>query len=527
MFFGRNDVFAFIRQRLIAGRRAQSMAIIGQRGIGKTSVLLQVPRQIETNYVTAYLDLSDVRFDAVGGLFAAMADVARQALEASGLSTYRLPPIPDDPAVDLMAWFSETYLDVTLSALRSGRRLIFLFDDTSKLLDAIDRRDVPADLGDTLSALIARDERMDIIFAVDAEDEHRLEAFAPLNDPLLHKRLGLLDDSAAEALTRRPAAPYYEVQNDAVEGILAMTGGYPYLLHVLNGLLWERVAARREPFPSVVTLNDVSSVLRQAVDESDPVLRQTWTRSTANERLALSALTALTVVSRGMPVRGEDVRLWLLRESNSPLDATALASALRRLEYREVLRAPTKGTYTFSTGLQHQWLVLNGDAQPSAAIPTATRPNLRRFVIPAVLLIIVAVGLALLIGRLSSTTPPETPGVIPTVTLDQDIIATRNAISATQTFAALPTRPPSTNTPESLVPATSVIVDSSPTSVIATVQPTDTPVQQVTLNPSLTPTPIVSNTPTTRPLPTLTSTPSVTAPPFPTGQIRAPATLSP
>src|SRR5205809_550204 len=39
MFFGREDVFAFIRQGLITGRRRQAMAIIGQHGMGKTSVL--------------------------------------------------------------------------------------------------------------------------------------------------------------------------------------------------------------------------------------------------------------------------------------------------------------------------------------------------------------------------------------------------------------------------------------------------------------------------------------------------------
>jgi hypothetical protein len=560
LFFGREDVFAFIRQRLIGGRRAQAVAIIGQRGMGKTSVLLQTIHQVEARYLTAYIDLADVRFDDVGGLFAAMADAARQALEDGGLSTYRLPPIPEEPGVDLLTWFAETYLDVTLSALRRNRRLIFLFDQTTRLLDAIDRRDIPADLGDTLSQLIARDERMDIIFAVDAEDEPRLEAFAPLSDPLLHKRLGLLDDAAAEALIRRPSAPFYEVQSEAVEGILAMAGGHPYLLHVINGLLWERATSRWPKGP--VTLSDVNAVIRQATDEADPVLRLTWEHSTPNERRALSALTALMTASRGMPVRTEDVRRWLLHEGDEPLDETALAAALRRLEYREVLRSTANGMYTFTTGLQHQWLVLNGDAQPVSVVSAPPRPSMRRMAIPVALLLGVAVLLALGLGRLAANASITTDQASPTVTLDTDIQATRQAVEATQTFQALWTHTPTstvTHTPSATFTATLTPTQTRTPTSTATTTRTHTPTSTGTITPSWTPsitrsptltrtptatytatltptrTPTVTLTPTTSLTPSITPPPSdtptppltITPPPFPTGQLRATSTLRP
>ncbi len=543
VFFGRDDVFAFIRQRLVGGRRPQAMAIIGQRGMGKTSVLMQIPNQIEARYLTAYIDLSEVRFDEVGGLFAAMADSARKALESAGLSTYRLPPLPEDPNVDLWTWFSETYLDVTLSALRANRRLVFLFDETSCLLDAIDRRDVPDGFDRTISQLLARDERMDIIFAVDAEDEHRLEVFGPLSDPLLHKRIGLLDDTAAEALIRRPSTPYYEVQPDAVEGILAMAGGHPYLLHVINGLIWERAITHHQRTP--ITLHDVGAVIRQATDEADPVLRLMWDRSTPNECLALSAMSALTVVNHGMPLRVEDVRLWLLRESDQPLDETALLAALRRLEYREVLRSPAQGVYTFTTGLQHQWLVLNGDAHSTTHATVEPRRVSRRLAIPAVMLLALAVGAALFLGRLVNTNSTSALP-LPTVTLDEDILATRNALAVTQTFQALPThtptqtvtvRPTNTELPGVIAPTnTDVVHIVSPTSTpTATYTASNTPTATNTLPASSTPlptgTPLPTNTPTDTgtPTPTFTATdtPTLTFTPFPTATPTPPLTITP
>jgi hypothetical protein len=571
LFFGRDEVFAFIRQRLVAGRRTQAIAIIGQRGMGKTSVLLQIGHQIEARFLTAYIDLSDVRFDEVGGLFAAMADAARIALDSAGLSTYRLPPLPEEPGVDLWQWFSETYLDVTLSALRRNRRLLFLFDDTAHLLDAMDRRDVPEGFGETLSQLIARDERMDIIFAVDSEDEHRLENFVPLNDPLLHKRIGMLDESAAESLIRRPSAPYYEVQSEAVEGIQAMAGGHPYLLHVMNGLIWERAAERHQKKP--ITLHDVNAVIRQATDEADPVLRHTWVRSTPNERRALSAVTALTTTNRGMPVRTEDARLWLLRESDDPLDETALAAALRRLEYREVLRTTSANMYTFTTALQYQWLVLNGDAQPTTAVAAPPRPPARRLAVPVTLLLALAVLLALVLGRLATTTAGSDPRS-PTVTLDLNIVATRRAVEATQTFQAIPTHtltPTRTLTFTSTATFTNTATFTDTATPTATATHTATPTLTGTITPSLTPsitptltpsltltptftpsrtptptltpthtltptttptftaTPTITLTPSITPLPSQTSTPplTITPPEFPTAQLHATSTLNP
>ncbi|HLY25500.1 MAG TPA: ATP-binding protein [Aggregatilineales bacterium] len=534
MFFGRDEAFTLIRQRLVGGRRPQAIGIIGQRGMGKTSTLLQVRNQIEARYITAYIDLSEVHFEEVGGLFVAMADAARLAFDSAGLSTYRLPPIPEAEGaeVDLWQWFSETYLEVTLSALRNNRRLLFLFDETTKLLDAIDRRDIAADFDATLSSLIARDERLDIIFALDAEDEHRLETFIPLSDPLLHTRLGLLDSESAERLTRRPSSAYYDVQVDALETITGLTGGHPYLLHVVNALIWERAMSRQEPGP--ITLNDVKAVVAQATAEADPVLHQIWTHSTPNERQALLALTALTTTNHGQPVLADDIRSWLLRESEAPLDETSLASALRRLEYREVLRTPLKGqknTYVFASELLHQWLTLKGDIQPTPSLSRLERPASRRFAIPAVLLLVFAIAAALWLGKIATSDAPDAP-VPPTVTLQHNFVATQQALDATQTALAAPR---DTSTPTVTFTSSPIVLNLSspgvPTSVVATIvippTNTQTPIPTLTFTSSFTPTvtPTFTITYTPSPLPptaTFTATPLVTAPPFPTGQVRAP-----
>jgi hypothetical protein len=573
LFFGRDDVFAFIRQYLAGGRRPQAPVLIGGRGMGKTSTLLQIAAHVEARYLVTYLNLADISFaEGAKGLCAAIAGSAQLAIETAEQGNFRLPPLPDDLETDFWGWFSESYLEPTFAVLRRYRRLVFLFDGMTALLNAIDNEYLPADFLITLSDLIAADERISFVFAVDSEDEARIESVDLLNEPLLHKRLGYLNDTDAKALIRQPSATFYEIKTEAVEGILSMAGGHPFLLHVLNGLIWEHSAARMHEGP--ITLNDVSTVLQLALGEADPMLRLAWEHSTATEQLALMALTALTKANHGLPVRAEDVRSWLIRQSDDPPDVTALAAALRRLEYREVLHSPEAGVYTFTTGLQHQWLLLSIPVEPSP--PSSERPQVRRLVLPLVGLLALAVSLALILGRL--VTAAGTPAITeaPTITLALDILATRNAVAATQTFEALPTATPTptetstytaTPTPTETFTTTATSTATLTYTATATSTPTGTPsytpsltytssgTATESLTPSITATPTA--TPTLRPsvTPTLTATfsptatltpsitltptatltwtplPSITPPAFPTRLLRAtapaPATHTP
>ncbi len=503
-FFGRDEVFAFIRQQLITERRTRAIAIIGQRGIGKTSILLQMNSQLDSRTLVAYVDLSTVRFGEDGGLLVSMADAARDALETVGISTYRLPPAPDGSAADLENWFIETYLDVTLSALH-GRRLLFMFDETAALFNALDRGEMSATLPDFLSDLLARDERLDMLFALDSADETRAEAFAPLTDPMLHKRISYLDPDAAEALIRRPSAPFYKLADDAVQAILSLTDGFPYLLHVVNRLLFERSATRDHV--GLITLSDVQAILPQAIADADLILRPVWETASLIERRTLAALTALTESGSGKPIRLDEVRAWLINETEEPIDETSLAATLRRLEYSEVIRSFASRRYRFATGLQQQWLMVHGEGGVVESVPAPPRPPPRRTAIPIILLFAVGIGLVFIIGRFATnaTNALTAANLSPTLTLGLDIVATQRAVNATNTQLAVPTNT-STYTPTHTATATR-----TPTST-HTPSNTATATQTVTYTPTHTPTATLTFTLTSTSTTSRTPTPSATSP---------------
>jgi hypothetical protein len=222
-----------------------------------------------------------------------------------------------------------------------------------------------------------------------------------------------------------------------------------------------------------------------------------------------------------------------------PLDETSLAAALRRLEYREVLRASTSGVYTFTTVLQHQWLVLNGDAPPESEVTPPQRPSTRRLVIPVILLLGLAVVVALVLGRLVKSPDSDVPPIAsPSVTLALDIMATNRAAAITQTFLALPTNTPTstaTRTSTSTAPPTVTrTATSSATSTVtatwtftATYTPSGTPTFTATSTGTITATKVPTRTPTWTPSLTPTWTYTYTATATDTGTPKPTATRTP
>ena len=80
MFFGRNDVFEFVRSALVGQHQDNVIVLYGKRRTGKTSVLYQMHRNIDPRYMPILIDMQSLTMDSVSGLFWEMASTIRRAL---------------------------------------------------------------------------------------------------------------------------------------------------------------------------------------------------------------------------------------------------------------------------------------------------------------------------------------------------------------------------------------------------------------------------------------------------------------
>ena len=81
MFFGREDVFSFVRRHLIGLHHDTPVVLYGQRRTGKTSVLYHLPRHLDPQYRCVLIDLHELSMDGgMGTLLWGIASVVSLSL---------------------------------------------------------------------------------------------------------------------------------------------------------------------------------------------------------------------------------------------------------------------------------------------------------------------------------------------------------------------------------------------------------------------------------------------------------------
>ena len=90
MFFGRQDVFDFVRKSLVGRHQDNIIVLYGQRRTGKTSVLYQMRHNLESRYVPLLIDLQGLSLSSISSFFGELAiGIQRQLRRDWGISLPR------------------------------------------------------------------------------------------------------------------------------------------------------------------------------------------------------------------------------------------------------------------------------------------------------------------------------------------------------------------------------------------------------------------------------------------------------
>jgi hypothetical protein len=545
-FFGRQDAFGMLRRYVAGGQSPHVALIIAGKGMGKTSLLWQTPNHLESRYLCLYVDAAVINKGGLPTLYATLAETVLAALEDISDGAYR-PDRPDlanlPPADIFWGWLADSYIGPFFALARRFRRVVILLDNVDALVEA----QMFATFGEPLSQALQQDERLAAVFALTPEVAVDLEETPLIGDPLLWGRLPFLADEEVAAVSR--AGHTSPVEEEAIASVVALSGGHPALVQIVNAAVWAYTS--KEP-NQPITMETVRRCVPAAMDGAKPILGPLWEKSSQAEKATLAALAELVNGNDGRSVTAQDIQAWLIRNSDAPPNETSLAAALRRLEYRQAIRTVEGGAYT-STSKLLDGLIAGFAAFVTSGVEAPPKPTRGKLPIaPLSVLVIFLLGAFLLANRLgvgAANRGQSTPDGDPTLTLALDVVGTRNAISASETFAALPTATDTltfTATASHTATHTHTATFTFTPSNTATASPTFTPSQTATT--SNTPTAsftftatstfTASHTPTNTPSPTATHTATVTftatatftatgtqtatltPPAFPTAQIR-------
>ncbi|QIR40675.1 AAA family ATPase [Tolypothrix sp. PCC 7910] len=301
LFFGREDLFNFIYDNLNQG--AQVILLHGQRRIGKSSVLSQIPHFIDLeNFFFIPLSLEGKSQKCLSEV---LYELAREIIDY--LDDYRHPhrrqlalPTKKQLQKDAGIFFNE-FLPQVYQVI-NGKNLVLLLDEFDVLGDSGQDSSV-ADFFPCLQSVVYSQKELFIIPVIGRQLDD-LPNLLSLFRQAPNREIGLLDRQSAEQLITKPAENILRYEPDAIDAILELSAGHPYFTQVICFALFSQA---REEQRWQVTRSDVQNIVEEAIEIGEAGLA--WFRDglPITERVIFSAVAEVqqqtTSVAKGEPLK--------------------------------------------------------------------------------------------------------------------------------------------------------------------------------------------------------------------------------
>ncbi|MBE7552356.1 MAG: PD40 domain-containing protein [Anaerolineales bacterium] len=351
MFFGRDEVFRWLRDHLMGQFQDNVIVLYGERRTGKTSILYQIPRRLgDASYLPVFIDLQQLSLDSMSSFWWQVAiKISSELRKVEGIAPINRPERPnfaDAPGV----YFAEVFLSQIQETIGQQRRLLLMFDEFERMRTKVKAGEFPADVFDYLRSLMA-DHRLSIIVSLGSKLEEMESEYSVLFNQAIYHKITFLNEADARVLITQPVAQYYSYPNEAIDFILKAASGHPfYTQHICHAIF-----ARREMGNvALVGVEEVRQVLPDVVEATAQNLKFTWDDVGAAEKVVIAALATQNSEVGHAVSRTTLVRLLQTGEVCPP--AGELTTALQTLRTRDILREEKSGEYAFTIEPFRLWL---------------------------------------------------------------------------------------------------------------------------------------------------------------------------
>jgi len=356
VFFGREDLFSFVRDNSSQLSQRKVLIFVGQRRTGKTSALLQLHHHLPSEIVPAYIDCQSL--GVTPGMAALLHDIAWSISDTLATRKYSLP-VPelsywnDDPA----GIFQRQFLPSVRDLLPADTNLLLIFDEFEAFQNLVDDNILPPTFFTFLRHLMQHETGLSFIFA----GTHKLEEigsdyWSVLFNIALYRHVGFLSQEAAERLIRDPVDPQIVFDDLAVAKILRVTAGHPYFLQLVCYTLVNRANSQKKGY---VTISDVNAGVNEMLRLGEVHFAYIWQRSSYIERALLVA--AANLMSANIPFMPVDLVQYLEKFSIKidPADVTMGLDNLVEREIFQEIQNQSKSLFALRIGLVGIWVAQN------------------------------------------------------------------------------------------------------------------------------------------------------------------------
>ena len=288
MFFGRHDVFQWIEHSLEGKFVNHILVIHGQRRVGKTSVLKQIPNFLPKTYMQVFFDLQGRTSTTLDRFLWWMAREISRVLKQEHNLVVAVPEREEftrDPEILLTQFLPG------LLPLLGERRLLLTFDE----FDTLEQPEVRDMLAKPLILTLRRMfelEKLSFIFSIGSSG-HKLEnmqaSYTDFFKTALYRKISFLGREDCFQLITRPVSEVLEYEAKARQRIYETTAGHPYFTQLV---CHELFSLCQKTGKRSLSAEDVDGILDDVIERGTVNLKFTWDEASSLEKWVMACLAS-------------------------------------------------------------------------------------------------------------------------------------------------------------------------------------------------------------------------------------------
>ncbi|MEZ4516180.1 MAG: ATP-binding protein [Chloroflexota bacterium] len=356
LFFGREELFEFIREATMATAGRNVLMLVGQRRTGKTSALLRIQEYLPPHLIPVYIDCQAL--GVAPGMPALLEELAWQIADTLSERDI-ICEMPDHQAweAEPTRLFQRNFLPHVRSLLPDEAMLLLVFDEFEAFESMVDDGLLPRTLFTYMRHLMQHSVGLSFVFVGTRRlEEMSSDYWSVLFNIALYRKIDFLSEQAATRLITEPVAPFLVYDDLAIDKILRVTAGHPYFLQLVCYTLVKRANQERNGY---ITISDVNDALDEMLRLGEVHFAYLWQRSSYVERALLTA--AAHLADRNEPLYAEEFSEYL-QSYGIELDPAEVTTGLNSLVERDIMREVNEeGTtvYDLRIGLVGLWVAQN------------------------------------------------------------------------------------------------------------------------------------------------------------------------